>query len=120
MKKTALLALLTLTISCNKHDQKTITPKSEQNVELSDQNNKKTRDSIVSATATNKDGVILKQTYNITQQTAIFELNGDIIHANQDRTASGVQYSNKDFMYREHQGEVQLYKKGKLIWSNIP
>ncbi len=73
---------------------------------------------IVSSTTTNKDGIFLKYTFNNSDGTCILELNGEIIELKQERTASGIKYSNEHFIYTNWHGETNLFKDGKLIFSD--
>jgi len=73
---------------------------------------------IVSSTTTNKDGISLKYTFNNSDGTCILELNGEIIELKQERTASGIKYSNEHFIYTNWHGETNLFKDGKLIFSD--
>ena len=36
----------------------------------------------------------------------------------QDTTASGIQYSNEDYLFTEWQGKMELKKDGKTIFSH--
>ena len=48
----------------------------------------------------------------------ILELNGERIELQQERTASGIRYSNEHFTYTNWHGETHLYKDGSLIFSH--
>lgn len=73
---------------------------------------------IISSAITNKEGITLKQTFNNSMGTCILELNGERIELQQERTASGIRYSNEHFTYTNWHGETHLYKDGSLIFSH--
>ena len=82
-------------------------------------NSEKTEPSaIINSTIINKDGLVLKQTFNNTDGTCELELNGEKIELNQERMASGIKYSNEQYVYTNWHGETRLFKDGKLIFSH--
>lgn len=74
-------------------------------------------DQIVKNSVTNNQGVTLTQIFNNSKGTATFVLNGETIETKQDTMASGIKYSNAHYQYTEHQGEIQITKDGKIIYS---
>lgn len=104
----AMLAALVL-VSCN------------QSQKVNDQSKGQTEqaatDEIVTNSVTNKDGVKLDMTYNNTKGIATFVLNGETIELKADTTASGVKYSNNQYVYIEHQGEIELKKDGTVVFE---
>jgi membrane-bound inhibitor of C-type lysozyme len=75
------------------------------------------QDNIVHASVTNDSGTTLDMTFNNTQGTALFIVNGDTIDMKQDTMASGVKYSNSSYEYNEWQGNITLKKDGKVIFE---
>ncbi len=75
-------------------------------------------DEIVIDSLTNKEGKMLKMLFNNTQSTATFTYENETIEMKQDTTASGVQYSNEHFVFTEWQGQVDLKKDGKSIFTH--
>ncbi len=74
-------------------------------------------DEIVTNSVTDKKGVKLDMTYNNTKNTATFVLNGETIELKADTTASGIKYSNSQYVYTEHQGNIDLKKDGKTVFE---
>lgn len=74
-------------------------------------------DKIVTSSVTDKKGTKLDMTFNNTKGTATFVLNGETIELKQDTTASGVQCSNAQYIYTEHQGNIELKKEGKVVFE---
>lgn len=74
---------------------------------------------IVEATITNKDGITLNLKFDNKAQTCLLQLNGDTVLLKQERMASGIRYSNKDYTYSEWHGEIRLYKDSTLIFSHF-
>lgn len=74
-------------------------------------------DEIVRDTVTNKEGIQLVMAFNNTRQTATFILNGETIKLKHNPTASGINYSNAEYEYTEHQGEMTLRKDRKIVFS---
>jgi len=74
-------------------------------------------DEIVTNSVTNKDGTKLDMRYNNTKGTATFVLNGETIELKADTMASGVKYSNNQYVYTEHQGQIELKKDGKVVYE---
>ena len=50
--------------------------------------------------------------------TALFVFNGETIELKGDTTASGIRYSNKHYIFTEHQGKMELLKDNKVIFTN--
>lgn len=75
-------------------------------------------DEIVMDSLTNKEGKMLKMLFNNTQSTATFTFENETIEMKQDTTASGIQYSNEHFVFTEWQGQVDLKKDGKSIFTH--
>ena len=74
---------------------------------------------MVISSITNKEGITLKQMFNNSTGTCILEFNGERIELRQERTASGIRYSNEHFTYTNWHGETHLYKDGSLIFSHF-
>lgn len=74
-------------------------------------------DVVIRDTVTNQDGVPLAMTFNNSKQTATFVLKGETIDLKQDQMASGIKYSNPDYEFTEHQGEMTLKKGGNIIFN---
>jgi len=104
--------------SCQNRKSGNQTEKSSSGTELKKDDSTLKNNEIVSSTTTNKDGISLKYTFNNSDGTCILELNGEIIELKQERTASGIKYSNKHFIYTNWHGETNLFKDGKLIFSD--
>ena len=104
--------------SCQNRKSGNQTEKSSSGTELKKDDSTLKNNEIVSSTTTNKDGISLKCTFNNSDGTCILELNGEIIELKQERTASGIKYSNEHFIYTNWHGEPNLFKDGKLIFSD--
>jgi membrane-bound inhibitor of C-type lysozyme len=104
--------------SCQNRKSGNQTEKSSSGTELKKDNSTLKNNEIVSSTTTNKDGISLKYTFNNSVGICILELNGEIIELKQERTASGIKYSNEHFIYTNWHGETNLFKDGKLIFSD--
>jgi len=74
-------------------------------------------DEIVQNTVTNSNGTTLQMTYNNTKGTATFVLNGETIELKADTVASGIKYSNPQYIYVEHQGNIKLMKNGEVVFE---
>jgi membrane-bound inhibitor of C-type lysozyme len=103
--------------SCQNQKSNNKTEKSSVGTEPKTEDSSLKNIEIVSSTTTNKDGISLKLTFNNSDGTCILELNGGMIELKQERTASGIKYSNEHFIYTNWHGETNLYKDGKLIFK---
>jgi formylmethanofuran dehydrogenase subunit E-like metal-binding protein len=74
------------------------------------------KDEIVTFSAIDNAGVILKIAFNNTKGTAIFTFNSETIELKQDTMGSGVKYSNGKYEYTEWHGRIELKKEGKTIF----
>lgn len=124
MKKIALLAAAFMAFACTeKNTTSATTPKDTLATDTigspTEVSSTESTDSIFTGSVTNNAGSTLKQSYNKTKGTAVFEVNGETIIAKQDTVASGIQYSNEHYIYKEHRGDISIYKDGKLFWDNI-
>jgi hypothetical protein len=73
---------------------------------------------LVIAFTADKQGNVLKQTFDNAAGTCKLELNGKTIELHQDTMASGIKYSNDHYVYTSWQGNTELKKDGKLIFSH--
>ena len=73
---------------------------------------------LVKTTVTNQEGIRLEMSFNNVNHTATSVLNGQVIKLKQDTVASAIQYSNANYVYREHQGEITLTKNGKTVFTH--
>ncbi len=64
----------------------------------------------------NKEGKTLEMKFDNAKNTASFVFDGKTIELKADTTASGVKYSNKDYVFTEHQGKMELIKDGKAVF----
>lgn len=105
----AVLAGLVFT-SCNNSPQPTNQPTEQNTVNA-------TTDQIVQNSVTNANGTTLQMTYNNTRGTATFVLNGQTIEMRADSVASGIRYSNPEYIYTEHQGNIRLMRNGQVVFE---
>jgi len=118
--KSTLLAMVCLFIfSCNTKSGKDLQTTEIQTFTLTAREKIKSSDSIMHRSVTNNTGNTIEQSYNLTNATAVFKVNGESIPVKQDTVASGIQYSNDRYLYKEHRGNIELYKDGRLVWDNI-
>lgn len=124
MKKILFLALAVAAFACNQ--KKTTTDETSQGTIAADTSTAQAEtpgnepyDSMTTSNVTNNAGSTLKQSYNSTRGTAVFEVNGQTIVAKKDSVPSGIQYSNDHYVYKEHRGDISIYKDGNLFWDNI-
>ncbi|TDQ80075.1 MliC family protein [Sphingobacterium yanglingense] len=61
-------------------------------------------------------GNILNMKFDNAAGTATFVFHKDTILLTQDTTASGVQYSNENYTFTEHQAEAILTKNGTVVF----
>lgn len=124
MKKILILSVALLALACSEKNKDTNTT-AEESVNSDSVNSidkvtaTTSTDEVLNGSVTNNAGTTLKQSYNKTRHTAVFEVNGEIIMAKQDTVASGIQYSNEHYQYKEHRGDISLHKDGVLVWDNI-
>lgn len=97
-------------VACNNSPKPTNEP-TEQNT-ISTAN-----DEVVQNSVTNSNGTTLQMTYNNTRGTATFVLNGETIEMKADTVASGIRYSNSQYVYTEHQGDIKLMKNGEVVFE---
>ena len=119
-KELAVLFVTSLLIfsSCQNQKSNSKSGKDSSNTELQSDDSLLKNVAIVSSTTTNKDGITLKYTFNNSDGTCVLELNGEIIKLKQERMASGIKYSNEHFIYTNWHGETNLFKNGKLAFSD--
>lgn len=75
------------------------------------------KDDIVKSLVKDKAGKELNMTFNNTKGIATFVFNDEVIDLKQDTTASGIKYSNNNYEYTEHQGNIELKKDGTVVFS---
>ncbi|MDR1516912.1 MAG: MliC family protein [Dysgonamonadaceae bacterium] len=72
---------------------------------------------IVTDSVADKNGVKLYLSFNNTQNTASLVLNGDTVELKGDTVASGIRYSNAQYVFTEHQGNITLTKDGTTVFE---
>ncbi len=75
---------------------------------------------IVTTSLTDAAGQKLDLAFDNAAGTATLVLDGDTIRLTQETMASGVRYSNDNYVYAEHQGNVTLTKDGESIFQITP
>ncbi|WP_316804005.1 MliC family protein [Pedobacter nototheniae] len=75
------------------------------------------KDDVVESTVIDKNGKKLQMSFNNTLNKATFLLDGETIDLKGDTTGSGIQYHNQNYIYTEHQGNMELKKDGKIIFE---
>jgi membrane-bound inhibitor of C-type lysozyme len=76
-------------------------------------------DTIVTATVTNTGGARLDMAFNNTRGTVAIVFKGETINLKQDTMASGIRYSNPDYVFSEWHGQIALLKAGDTVFTNI-
>jgi hypothetical protein len=74
-------------------------------------------DTLIQNAITDTSGSILERSFDNAANTALLIFNGEIIEMKGDTVASGIQYSNAHYEYREWQGEITLKKDGEVVFS---
>lgn len=77
-----------------------------------------TKDDIVTSTSTNKDGDMLKMTFNNTKGTATVNFNDETIELNQEKSGSGIWYKNNTYELRGKGNDIQLTKDGNVVFKH--
>ncbi len=72
---------------------------------------------LVESIVKNPEGKTLEMKFDNSNNTASLVFNGKIIELKADPTASGIRYSNRDYVFSEHQGKIELQKNGIIIFS---
>ncbi|MFB6318610.1 MliC family protein [Saccharicrinis sp. FJH54] len=72
----------------------------------------------VKTTVFNLDGDSLVLKYDNQAGTCKLVHNGDTLLLHQDTTASGIRYSNKQYLYTEWHGEITLKKGKDIVFTN--
>ncbi|MFC0877433.1 MliC family protein [Saccharicrinis sp. FJH2] len=72
----------------------------------------------VKTTVYNLDGDSLILKYNNKAGTCELVHDGDTMLLHQDTTASGIRYSNKQYLYTEWHGEITLKKGKDIVFTN--
>jgi membrane-bound inhibitor of C-type lysozyme len=72
---------------------------------------------IVTDSVADKNGVKLYMSFNNTQNTATLVLNNETIELKGDTVASGIQFSNGQYVFTEHHGDVTLTKDSKTVFE---
>ncbi|WP_131535867.1 MliC family protein [Pedobacter nototheniae] len=75
------------------------------------------KDDVVESTVIDKNGKKLQMSFNNTLNQATFLLDGQTIELKGDTTGSGIQYHNENYIYTEHQGNMELKKDGKIVFE---
>lgn len=112
------ITLFVFFCSCQNRESNRKNKKDSSGTEIKSEGTSLEKNVIVSSTTINKDGISLKYTFNNSNGTCVLELNGETIELKQERTASGIKYSNEHFIYTNWHGETSLSKDGKVIFSD--
>jgi len=75
------------------------------------------KNEIVKNTVTDDKGNILYLTFDNPKGSVDIVLKGDSITLMQDTTASGIKFTNAQYIYEEWQGKITLKKDGKVIFE---
>ncbi|MDD3946029.1 MAG: MliC family protein [Bacteroidales bacterium] len=72
---------------------------------------------IVKTQLTDKEGTVLVMEFDKKAGTATFVFEGDTITLTQDTIASGIRYSNAQYVYLEWQGHCTLCKDSLVVFD---
>ncbi|WP_163175947.1 lysozyme inhibitor [Bacteroides sp. 51] len=72
---------------------------------------------IVKNSVTDKSGTTMYLTFNNPRGLVDIVLKGDTITLMQDTTASGIKFTNAEYVYEEWQGKVTLKKDGSIVFE---
>lgn len=72
---------------------------------------------IVKTKLTDTAGNVLQMEFNNDAGTAVLFFRGDTIFLKQDTMASGIRYSNNQYVYMEWQGQSTLYKDSLIVFN---
>jgi len=72
---------------------------------------------IVKTKLTDKEGTVLVMEFDKKAGTATFVFEGDTILLTQDTMASGIRYSNAQYVYLEWQGHCTLCKDSLVVFD---
>ena len=72
---------------------------------------------IVKNSVTDESGNTLYLTFNNPKGLVDIVLKGDTITLMQDTTASGIKFTNANYVYEEWQGKVTLKKDGSIVFE---
>lgn len=108
MKKiTLLMATIALIASCKKKENKPVATTAVV-----------TDSAVFKDSVTGHLGKVLKMTFDNNAHTAQLLFEGETINLKQDTTASGIKYSNTNYIYNEWHGEITLKKGNEIVFSN--
>jgi membrane-bound inhibitor of C-type lysozyme len=77
-----------------------------------------TPDDIVTSTSTDKDGKKLDMSFNNTKGTATLNFEGETIELAQQRSGSGIWYTNETYELRGKGNDITLSKDGKVVFDH--
>lgn len=77
-----------------------------------------TPDDIVTSTSTDKDGKKLDMSFNNTKGTATLNFEGETIELAQQRSGSGIWYTNETYELRGKGNDITLSKDGKVVFEH--
>ena len=73
---------------------------------------------VVTESLTNEDGKTLKMSFDNSQGTATLNYQGEEIVLDQERSASGIWYKNKEYELRGKGNDITLKKDGEVIFEH--
>ncbi|GEM_PF-1601462 len=72
----------------------------------------------VNASISNREGRKIDMTFNNNNNTATLTYDGQVINLRADTTASGMRYSNNEYVYEEWQGHGVLKRNGTVVFDS--
>lgn len=116
MKKLLFIAFATVfLLACN---QSANTEKTNTDTLLTTDKPHSVEDSIVHLTSMDKNNRKLDMEFNNTKGTATLILKNDTIHLQEQKSASGIWYTNEHYDLSGKGNDIQLKKDGKLIFEH--
>lgn len=96
----------------------TETSQQENNDAVTTESVESATDDIVTSSLTDKAGKKLDMTFNNTEGTATLNLEGEIIELTQQRSGSGIWYTNDHYELRGKGNDLDLKKDGNVIFTH--
>ena len=107
-----LMAGVLVFASCNQKKEATV-----EEVTITTPETATVENEIVKNSVTDDKGNVMYLTFNNPKGLVDIVLKGDTITLMQDTTASGIKFTNAQYIYEEWQGKITLKKDGSVIFE---
>jgi membrane-bound inhibitor of C-type lysozyme len=115
LKNIIIIVSVILLFSCQ--SSKTVKPEENSSSLVQRRIVSETQNNIVYTRITNRQGELLEIIFDNAKNEALLKFKGEDIKLTGEKTASGIKYSNSQYLFTQWKDDIELKKDGKTVFQ---